>query len=120
MNKQELYTQIQGAVKAYLAYPSDWGEDAQIAINPISGHVSLISSDERLAVIADSAEAVEDLTGYERPAEEDGADAQVRQNPDLYPVSTLLRVDTDGLLHPDGLAIKRIANSYPDISKTSE
>ncbi len=112
MTKEQFCTDIRDAVEAYLAYPSDWGEDAQIAINPETWHISLISSAERLAVIADSEETVEDLTGYQRPADEDGADAQVRRNPDLYPVSTLIKINGNGQRIADERAIRRLADSY--------
>lgn len=112
MTREELTDTIAIAIKEYVGYDSYNGPDLTLSINPVSLFVSVITEDEKLSDIENSNEAVEDAAAAERPASEDATDYQVRQNPDLYPVKSLVKTGGDGKNVFDMDAIRAIAARY--------
>lgn len=81
MDSKELAKKITETVMAYIADEELYDDDAQVVIDPVSGDVKLVDSDENV--------------------DEDAMD--------LYSVMDLVRMDSDGHWTPDPEAIQEIA-----------
>ena len=97
--------------RRYISNPKAFGTDPHLRINPRSLAVNIIGCNDMHAEIENSNEAIEDA-GVEGDMSEDAADYQVRQNPDFYPVKSLVAALPSGVLEPDKKAIGAVAAKY--------
>lgn len=88
-------------------------ENIQLRVNPASLTVALVSNEVFLSELADSEEAVEEAAGAERSESKEATDRQVSQNPDFYPVFTLIKKGADGKFVVDQEAVAKLAANYP-------
>lgn len=111
MGKKEFTDTIFDFIKGYISNPKAFGTDPHLRINPRSLAVNIIGCNDMHAEIENSNEAIEDA-GVEGDMSEDAADYQVRQNPDFYPVKSLVAALPSGVLEPDKKAIGAVAAKY--------
>ena len=101
MGKKEFTDTIFDFIKGYISNPKALGTDPHLRINPRSLAVNIIGCNDMHAEIENSNEAIEDAADY-----------QVRQNPDFYPVKSLVAALPSGVLEPDKKAIGAVAAKY--------
>lgn len=112
MDRKEFMSHVSAAVDIYIGSFDRFQPDAQIQVNPVTLAVELVNGRDRLDDLADNEEAVEDASAAHGEENQDGADYQVKQNFDLYPVKDFVIVREDGQGRPDPLAIARLAAKY--------
>lgn len=112
MRPDELIDAIAAQVGRYLDNIAVYDQDTQLRINPLTLAVALVSSKEKQAEIAESIENVESAAGAEGAYTDDSMEYQASQNPDFYPVRTLIVVLDDGSARPYDAAIKAVAKRY--------
>lgn len=94
-------------LEAYLEYGDVKRGDLQLRVNPDSKYVSIVGEGYLLHGIDQTDENVEVGAAAENQHAEDYALNQIDQDPDFYPVRTLI---ADG--KPDTAAIARLADKY--------
>lgn len=112
MNRDNFIKNIEFWVQEYIENFDRFDSNPQIRINPQNHDVALVNGSDLLSEIEDSNEAVEDAAGAQGMETQDASDYQVKQNPDFYPVKTLLKPIAPGKSEPDHAAIAKIANKY--------
>lgn len=112
MTQNNLTDSIIGLVKEYIENFDMFDSNPQIRINPGTKRAALVNGRDMLAEIEDSNEAIEDAARAEGAETEDASDYQVKQNPDFYPVKSLLKTMPDGRVVPDESGIEKIAVIY--------
>lgn len=111
MKKTEFIDAVTGLVYVYINNQDGYGKNAQIRVNPELLTVDLFTEKEFLQGLADSEEVIENAAYASRLEDETAADYQAAQNPDFYPVGTLLKKEGQDL-RPDPLAIGALAENY--------
>lgn len=112
MKREEFIAAVGRLVELYLENESSFDDNAQLEVNPALMHFTIVNGSDMLNSIAESDEIVEQGAGAERPEYEDADDYQASQNPDYYPVVTLIARDSEGVVHPDRCAIHVVASRY--------
>ena len=112
MNKEEFIVSITGQVRKYISLADEYGDNAQIRVNPALLLVDLLSNKEYLQAIEFSEEVIENGAYGEGDETSSADDFQASQDPDFYPVSTLVKKGALGELLPDADAINALADKY--------
>lgn len=111
MTKEQLTFAINQAVELYIANANRFDGNAQLRVNPASLGIDLVSGEDMLKAIAYADEAIEDAAASDGLANEDATDLQASQNPDFYPITTLIS-RADGAAKPDAKAIAAVVARY--------
>lgn len=109
MTREEFIHNVEEQVLNYITFHNAPDRNAQIRVNPLLKTTAPITGQEYLAEIADIQENIEIMAAADRPESEDDANYQVRQDPDFYPILSLI---SNG--QPDMEAITRMASHYFD------
>lgn len=112
MTQNSLTDSIIGLIREYIDNFDMFDSNPQIRVNPGAKTAALVNGKDMLAEIEDSNEAIEDAAGAEGDEIEDASDFQVKQNPDFYPVKSLLKTEADGSVVPDESGVDKIAAIY--------
>lgn len=107
VTKQEFLDVIGTYVQGYIDNPGSFGADPQIRVNPLSLATTMVRDSDMIAEIEFSDEAVESTAAAESDTSADAGDNAVRQNPDFYPLRTLVFKG-----EPSPTAINAIADVY--------
>lgn len=118
MNKEGFVKAAVHCVNLYIDNIDRFGTDPQLKVNPVSLNVSLVDDALRNQSLAYSQEAIEAAAGVEGDASESATDFQAAENPDFYPVKSLLKTGSDGITTVDVDAIRKIADSYSAVNDT--
>lgn len=111
MTRNEFEKALTDAVNMYIGNWYEYGDNAQVRVNPLSKRVDLLPTGDFAEAVEDSDEAVENAAIINGAAQEDADDYQVEQNPDFYAVRDLLLKGSDAP-GPDKKAIERIVRIY--------
>lgn len=114
MKREEFINSIIGQLRKYLYLSDEFGTNAQIRVNPALLYVDLLSDKQYLQAIGFSDEVIENAAYAEGDETMSSDDYQATQDPDFYPVSTLLKKDAAGDLEPDYDAVNKVADKYFD------
>lgn len=90
MKREEFVKAVTDLVQRYIDNFDLFDSDPQLRVNPASLEMSLVNSSEMRTAIEYSDEALEEAAASQGATYEDSTDLQVRQNPDFYPLRTLL------------------------------
>lgn len=113
MTKEEFVGRITDLVNNYIEYYTGGkGDNPQIRINPASLYTTFVADRDQLLDIGYSDEAIEEAAAADDAAYADAMDNQARQNPDYYPIKSLVITDDSGKQRPDSNAIEAIVNTY--------
>lgn len=94
MTKQEFTDNIRRIVANYTADAAEMSSDPQLRINPLSLHASVVTAQEMQNEIAYTDEDIDASAAAEGDATESADDYEARQDPDFYPLRTLLSEDS--------------------------
>lgn len=111
MDKESFENRIIEQVEIYIENFTIFGKNSQIRINPALEEIMLVSNDVMMRDIAESEETIEDAAAAHGLESQDASEYQVTQNPDYYPVASLLH-EVNGKVLPDKRAIGRIVKKY--------
>ncbi|MCM1449948.1 MAG: hypothetical protein NC082_06370 [Clostridiales bacterium] len=114
MTKEDLRKAINRCVNAYIEDYDVLGPDMQLCVYPETYEAILMSESDMFKEIAYANEALEAAAGAQGLESQESSDYQVKQNPDFYPMSTLVTYSDDGHLLPDRAAIDRLMSMYND------
>ena len=112
MEREEFVKSIEGQVRKYISLSEEYGSNAQIRINPALLLVDLLSERQYLQAIAFSDEVIENAAYAEGDETMSSEDYQATQDPDFYPVSSLIEKSATNDLIPDITAINKLADRY--------
>lgn len=112
MTHDEFVKIVGDIIEDFIQREPDLKADYQLMVNPYSLAIEIVSSDEMHKAIELADEVIENAALAERPATEDADDFQAQENPDFYPLRTLIRTDKSGKIVPDKRAIARVAKVY--------
>ena len=112
MTREEFIHAVTNAVKEYIDNAGSFDRDMQLRVNPDSFEISYATSVDRESDIADSDEAIENAAAAYGDAEESAMDYQASQNPDFYPIWTLIRNLPGSRKEINSEAIERLATNY--------
>lgn len=112
MTRTDFIERINNAISRYLDDFELFEPAPQLSINPQTLSVELISGKERQTQLEYADEALESAAGAEGDLSEQALDFQVSQNPDFYPVRTLLKVVPGKPTVSDQTAIEAVADRY--------
>lgn len=120
MTKDEFVKAAVHCVNEYIDHDDRYGQDPQLKVNPSNLWVQLIDGAGRNMALAYAQEAYEESAAAQGDADESATDYQASENPDFYPVRTLLKVNDQGLTVVDVDAIRKIADSYTPVNEIME
>lgn len=112
INRDAFITSVEGQVKKYIYLKIDYDPNAQIRVNPELKLVDLLSGKQFQQAIGFSDEVIENGAYGEGDETSSADDYQASQDPDFYPVSTLVKKGVLGELLPDMDAIQKLADNY--------
>ena len=99
-------------MRKYIYIPDEYGANAQIRVNPRLLLVDLLDNNGYQRAIGFSDEAIENAAYAEGDETMSAGDYQATQNPEFFPVATLVKHVDVNRLEPDFDAINRIADRY--------
>lgn len=111
MTREEFIKRVTENVQGYIDNFDRFDSNPQLRVDPESLYVDVVNGIDMAAEIEDSDEAVENAAAAEGAATKEADDAQVRRNPDLYAVKSILRPQGDTDI-PDSKRISEIADTY--------
>lgn len=112
MSHEEFRRLVVNSIQEYIDDFDRYGAGARLRVNPASHDVELENGYAIQEEIEDSDEAVENAAVAEGAATKEYTDYQVTQNPDFYPLRTLIKVDENGRGVPDPEAVDNIVANY--------
>lgn len=112
MTREEFITAVAGQVKKYIDLIDEFGDNAQIRVNPPLLYVDLLSNKQYQQAIGFSDEVIENAAYAEGDETMSSEDYQATQDPEFYPVSTLIKKGTLNEMLPDYQAIEKLADRY--------
>lgn len=113
MTRKEFTDRIYGIVNNYINYYIDGrGDDPQIRVNPLSLYTDLVADRDHMLDIGYSDEAIGEAAAADTETYADAMDRQARQNPDYYPVKSLITHDPEGKAVADTRAIDTLVGAY--------
>lgn len=112
MKKTEFEEAVTGLVWVWINNQDLQGKNAQLRVNPELLYVDFLTQDEFQQALAYSQEAIENAAYAHDAAQYEAADYQAAQNPDFYPMRTLVKVDEAGKTVPDPEAIAAVSANY--------
>lgn len=112
MKREEFVEAVKGLVYVYINNEDMLGKDAQIRVNPVLLTVDIETADQFHQSLADSEEAIENAAYAYGGENEEATDYQASQNPDFYPIRTLLKSVSGQKDEPDTEAIECLADNY--------
>ena len=112
MTREEFEGAAIGQVKKYIYEQQEMGENCQIRVNPELLYVDLLTNRELQQGIGFSDEVIENAAYAEGDETMSSEDYQAKQDPDFYPVDTLVRKVETGELEPDFQAIGKLVDRY--------
>lgn len=112
MNREEFIKSVEYQVKKYIYLADEYGENAQIRVNPPLLLVDLLDNKGYQRAIDFSDEAIENAAYAEGDETMSAGDYQATQDPEFFPVSTLIRHIGANQLEPDFDAINKVADRY--------
>ena len=112
MKREDFIADVVRLVSLYLENESSFDNNAQLEVNPVLMHFTIVNGSEMLRGTAESDEIIEQAAGAERSEYEDADDYQASQNPDYYPVVSLVARAEEGAVRPDMRAISAVASRY--------
>ena len=112
MTREEFTRVVTDMVKRYVDNYMDYDSDPQLRINPALLKVDIINGSSMHKGIEYSDEVVENAAAAHGLATQDTDDFQASQDPDFYPVGTLLHKVEHSLPVPDADAIARVVDVY--------
>lgn len=110
--REEFIAEVKSLLQFYMDNFYRYDSNPQLRIIPSTLSMSLENGSDLYNEIEDSDEAVENAALAQRPADEDADDNQVKRNPDLVPVKSLLKKLSDDREGIDMLAVTRLAGKY--------
>ena len=111
MKKEEFVKAVTDLVEEYIKNQSNYGDNAQLRVNPALLTVAIDTSNQFLEDLADSQEAIEEAAYVEGDESESAADYQVSENPDYYVMTALVKL-VNGRLIANHTAIEHVAKEY--------
>lgn len=111
MDRSRLESIITDAVELYINNFDRYDNNPQLRVNPLTLDVEVVNGSDLAAEIEDSDEAVENAAIAHGMANQEAMDRQVKENPDFYPVKSLLRPKGDTSV-PDVVKIRTIVRKY--------
>lgn len=112
MAKTALKDSIYKLVQEYIDNWDLYDSNPQIRVNPEMKTATLVNGSDMQEEIEDSDEAIENAGGAQGAETEDADDYQVMQNPDFYPVKTLLTTNKKGEVEVNEKEVEKIASLY--------
>lgn len=112
MTREEFTNAVTELVTQYIETVDRFDNNPQLRVNPVTFAIDLATGNDLLEEIAYSNEAIEEAAAAERPASEDAADYQAAQNPDFYPLRSLVRINSEGEDRVDEKAVENVAANY--------
>lgn len=112
MKRKEFTDYVISAVAQYINNPSAYDGDPQIRVNPENLAIDMVNGSDLLKAIEYSGEAVEAAAGVEGDASESATDYQASQDPEFYPVRSLIAVRPDGTRVVDRKAVYALVDNY--------
>lgn len=112
MKKDEFKEAVKGLVYVFINNQDMLGKDAHLRVNPELLTIDVVKEQDCLAGLADSEEVIEDAAYAHGAETEDASDYQASQDPDYYPMKTLVMKDAEGQSIPDDRAIEELAKNY--------
>lgn len=107
MKKDDFILNVTDVVGTYAEYPQNFDSNPQLKVNPKSLFVTLVNGGDMLNEIANSDENIEIGSALEGDEAVDMAENQIEQDPDFYPLKTLVENGK-----PSKKAIEKIAAIY--------
>ena len=112
MKKSEFIEGAEGLVWVWINNRDLQGENAQLRVNPELLYVDFLTEKEFLNSLACAQEAIENAAYAHDAAQYEAADYQAAQNPDYYPMRTLVKTNEEGKTVPDRDKIEEVASNY--------
>lgn len=102
MDKTEFIENVKRIVANYAANRDEMPDDPQLRVNPLTLHMSVVTAQEMQNEIAYTDEDIDAEAAAEGDMTEWSDDYEEKQDPDFYPLRTLMKED----------AAEAIANNY--------
>lgn len=112
MKRNEFIKAVTDLVQEYIDNFDRFDSNPQIRVNPELLYVEAIDGNAMLEGIGDSDEAIEDAAYAHGDESMSATDYQAKENPDFYPIKTLLKVSGPHSSVPDPEAIAKLADNY--------
>lgn len=112
MKREDFEKALSDLVQEYIDNFDRFDSNPQIRVNPELLYVEAIDGRAMLEGIGDSDEAIEDAAYAEGDETMSASDFQAKENPDFYPIKSLLKPNGPHSSIPDKDAIAKIADNY--------
>lgn len=112
MKKSEFKEAVTGLVWVWINNQELQGKNAQLRVNPVLLYVDFLTEKEFQDSLAYAQEAIENAAYAHDAAQYEAADNSAAQNPDYYPMRTLVKKDEEGKTVPDPEAVEKVASNY--------
>ena len=112
MKNEDFTTTLVDIVQDFIDNFDRYDSDPQLRVNPQEKRAMVINGRDLYDEVEDSDEAVENAAAAEGAENEEAMDFQARENPDFYPMRTLLTTDKKGRTVPNIIRIEAIAEKY--------
>lgn len=111
MTKEEFRKAVTGEIEAYIENWDRFGHDPELRVNPADLELRIFTRADLARAVEDSDEVIENAAIAQGAATEEAEDRQATQNPDFYPLRTLIKASGERTI-PDPLAIDRLVRRY--------
>lgn len=111
MTRQEFIDRVNHLVTLYMQNADSFDGNPQLEVNPETLSTTIVNGSDFLQNIAYNDLAVEEAAGVSTE-QEDGADTEVRLNPDFYSVSRLIKPIGNGAHVLNDKTIAEVADIY--------
>ncbi|MCM1370203.1 MAG: hypothetical protein NC204_07525 [Candidatus Amulumruptor caecigallinarius] len=111
MDKQQFIQSVRNTVQDFINNFTLYDSEPRLRVDPVTRYVNIINGSDMAAEIEDADEAVENAAAADGSLDMDATDYQVKQNPDFYPVKSLLRPEGNTDV-PYMEKIEEIADKY--------
>ena len=112
MKREEFVKAISDLVQEYIDNFDRFDSNPQIRVNPELLYVEAIDGSAMLEGIGDSDEAIENAAYAHGDETMSSTDYQAKENPDFYPIKSLLKPVGESKSIPDPEAISKLADNY--------
>ena len=112
MKREEFIKAVKELVQEYIDNFDRFDSNPQIRVNPELLYVEAIDGSAMLEGLGDSDEAIEDAAYAHGDETMSATDYQAKENPDFYPIKSLLKPSGTHTSIPDEVAIEKLADNY--------
>lgn len=111
MTKEEFKLTVKHEVEDYIRNWDQFGHNPRLRVNPANLELRIYTASDFARAVEDADEVIENAAIAEGDETEQAGDWQAQQNPDFYPLRSLISAKGEETV-PDMSAIDRVARKY--------